>query len=152
MKPVAVVGRAATRALPAAPTIAPPTNASRPLSRFPWLFVTARNSSFNLQGPSGGREAGRPRSRRSLRAGRQCAQDRKPYSDRRSAYRCRYWSTSLGGPFDGALQNLAINGRCLGPLAHASGKGLVRTHRGAGREYERKPAALPVSAERGAGG
>ena len=54
--------------------------------------------------------------------------------------------------FDGALQNLAINGRCLGPLAHASGKGLVRTHRGAGREYERKPAALPVSAERGAGG
>src|SRR5258706_4361684 len=26
----------------------------------------------------------------------------------------------------------------LGPLAHASGKGLVRTHRAAGREYERK--------------
>src|SRR5258705_9247778 len=36
--------------------------------------------------------------------------------------------------------------------AHVSGNGLVCRHRGAGREYERKPAALPVSAERGAGG
>jgi hypothetical protein len=41
---------------------------------------------------------------------------------------------------------------CASPLAHASGNGLVCAHRRAGREYERKPAALPVSAERGAGG
>ena len=39
----------------------------------------------------------------------------------------------------------------LGPLAHASGNGQC-THLGAGREHERKPAALPVSAERDAGG
>jgi len=37
------------------------------LSRFPWLFVIARNSSFTYKKPGGGREAGRPRARGPLR-------------------------------------------------------------------------------------
>ena len=41
--------------------------------------------------------------------------------------------------------------RVLGPLSHVR-VGLGGAHGAAAREYERKPAALPVSAERGAGG
>ena len=37
------------------------------LSRFKWLFVIARNSSFTYKGARGGRKAGRTRAWRSLR-------------------------------------------------------------------------------------
>ena len=53
------------------------------LSRFKWLFVIARNSTFTYKGQRGRREAGRPRARRALRARRQRAQGRRPRAHHR---------------------------------------------------------------------
>ena len=52
---------------------------------------------LHLQGPRGRREAGRPRARRALRAGRQRAQGREPGAHHRTADRCRRRGASVGG-------------------------------------------------------
>jgi hypothetical protein len=43
------------------------------LSRFPWLFVIARNSSFSYKGEKSSDTAGGRRSRCALRSGRECS-------------------------------------------------------------------------------
>ena len=53
---------------------------------------------LHLQGPRGGREAGRARARRALRARRQRAQGGEPGAHHRPADRCRDRHASLGRP------------------------------------------------------
>ena len=59
------------------------------LSRSRSLFVIARNSSFTYKGQRRRCEAGRPRTRRPLRAGRQRARSRRPGPRHCAAHRCR---------------------------------------------------------------
>ena len=65
------------------------------MSRYPSLFVIARNSSFTY-GPPGRRETGRTRTRGALRAGRQPAQVRQSHPRHRAADRVRERQPRLG--------------------------------------------------------
>ena len=67
------------------------------LSRFRSLFVIARNSSILLQGQVARRPAGRPRTRRPLRAGRQHSQGGESNSGDRPAHRHAERQPHLGG-------------------------------------------------------
>ena len=66
------------------------------LSRFNRLFVIARNSSLHLQGQGRRHQAGRPRTRRALRARGQRPQGRQPGAHHRAAHRRRDRQPYLG--------------------------------------------------------
>ena len=76
------------------------------LSRFKSLFVIARNSSFTYKGTSRRRQAGRPRTRRALRAGRQRAQGGQPRPHHRPADRQPTGAHLWADRFDGALEDV----------------------------------------------
>jgi adenylate cyclase len=67
------------------------------ISRLPWLFVIARNSSFTYKGRAVDVKQV-ARARRALRARRQRAQSRQPRPHRRAADRCGNRRASLGRP------------------------------------------------------
>ena len=75
------------------------------LSRFKSLFVIARNSSFTYKG-NGRHPAGRTRTRRALRPGRQRAQGREPAAHHRPAHRRERTGAPWADRFDGALEDV----------------------------------------------
>ena len=92
---------------------------------------------LHLQGPGGGREAGRPRAGRALRAGRQRAQGREPGAHHRTAHRCDDRRASVGGAF---RRHARRHLRAAGP-GHRERRRRDRAEAGAGRDRAREAQA-----------